>query len=365
MTTIADITAHLERWAPLAYQESYDNAGLLVGEADRPAAGVLVTLDVTEAVIEEAVRRDCNLVVAHHPLIFKGLRQVNRRSYVGRAVVAAVRHNVAVYAAHTNLDNVAGGVNFRIAERLGLENVRILAPKRQTLKKLVVFVPQVHTQELLDALHQVGAGRIGNYEGCSFRTSGTGAFTPNDAADPHIGESGRPEEVTEDRVEVMFPVPLTRRVLAAMREAHPYEEVAYYLTALENENQEVGAGAVGILPQPMAENAFLAFLKEKMPTKCVKHTALRQRPVQKVAVCGGAGIFLLPDAVRAGADVFVTSDVKYHEFFDADGKLVLADIGHYESEVFTKDLIFEHLSKRFTNIAVNLSETGTNPVFYA
>ena len=365
MTTIADITAHLESWAPLAYQESYDNAGLLVGEADRPVAGVLVTLDVTEAVIDEAVRRDCNLVVAHHPLIFKGLRQVNQRSYVGRAVVAAVRHNVAVYAAHTNLDNVAGGVSFRIAGRLGLENVRILAPKRQTLQKLVVFVPQAHTQELLDALHQAGAGRIGNYEGCSFRAAGTGAFTPNGAANPHIGESGRAEEVTEDRVEVMFPVPLTRRVLAAMREAHPYEEVAYYLTALENESQEVGAGAVGTLPQPMAEHAFLAFLKEKMPTKCIKHTALRHKPVQKVAVCGGAGVFLLPDVIRAGADVFVTSDVKYHEFFDADGKLVLADIGHYESEVFTKDLIFEHLSNKFANIAVNLSETGTNPVFYA
>jgi dinuclear metal center YbgI/SA1388 family protein len=364
MLRITDVIKSLETWAPLAYQESYDNAGLLVGDPQEVLTGVLISLDTTEDVIDEAIRKNCNLVVAHHPIIFKGLRKINRGNYVGRTVVKAIEHNIAIYATHTNLDNVKNGVNFQIAERLGLQNVRILSPKKQLLQKLVVFVPLEDTMVLLDALTEAGAGTIGNYSGCSFRTSGTGTFTPGQMANPAIGTINQPEEVAENRVEVMFPAHLAARVLAAMRQAHPYEEVAYYLTALENENQEVGSGAVGLLPEPMEEMAFLQFLKHRMNAGCVRHTALRHRPVQKVAVCGGAGIFLIQDAIRAGADAFVTADVKYHEFFDADKRIVLADIGHYESEVFTKDLIFKYLSEKISNIAVNLSETTTNPVFY-
>jgi len=364
MLRIADIIKHLESWAPLAYQESYDNAGLLVGEAHQPVTSVLVSLDTTEQVIDEAIRKNCNLVVAHHPIIFKGLKKINTDSYIGRAVIKAIRHKVAIYAIHTNLDNVREGVNFQIARRLGLQNVRILAPKQQLLQKLTVFVPETDTPALLEALYQAGAGMIGNYSGCSFRVAGTGTFIPGETAYPYIGQANQPEEVTENRVEVMFPIQLTSRVLAAMRQAHPYEEVAYYLTSLENENQEVGSGAIGTLPEPVPEADFLSFLKNQMQTGCIRYTALGQKPVQKVAVCGGAGIFLLHNAIRAGADVFVTADVKYHEFFDADSRIVLADIGHYESEVFTKDLIVEHLSKKSSNIAVNLSETVTNPVYY-
>ncbi len=364
MIRIADVTKSLEAWAPLAYQESYDNAGLLVGSSQDSLTGVLISLDVTEDVIEEAIRKNCNLVVAHHPIIFKGLKKLNQNTYVGRTVIKAIQQNVAIYATHTNLDTVKSGVNFHIAERLGLKNVRILAPKKQLLQKLVVFVPVEDTQVVLNALTEAGAGVIGNYSGCSFRVNGTGAFTPNDQANPHIGKANQPEEVTENRVEVMFPSYMAGKVLAAMRQAHPYEEVAYYLTALENENQDVGSGAIGYLAESMDEKSFLQFLKTRMQAGCVRHTALQNKPVQKIAVCGGAGIFLIQDAIRAGADVFVTADVKYHEFFDADNRIVLADIGHYESEVFTKELIFKYLSEKFSNIAVNLSETTTNPVFY-
>ncbi|MDJ1499900.1 Nif3-like dinuclear metal center hexameric protein [Xanthocytophaga agilis] len=364
MTRIADVIKIMETWAPLAYQESYDNAGLLVGDAADAVKGILISLDTTEEVIDEAIAKGCNLVIAHHPIIFKGLKKINRTNYIGRTIVKAIQNNIAIYATHTNLDNVHNGVNFHIASRLGLQNIQILSPKKQTLQKLVVFVPVEDTKVLLDALSSAGAGIIGNYSGCSFRVTGTGSFTPNEIANPYIGQANQPEEVTENRIEVMFPTHLVGKVLAAMRQAHPYEEIAYYVTNLENENQEVGSGAIGTLAEPVTETAFLHFLKAKMQTGCIRYTALRDKPIQKVAVCGGAGIFLLNDALRAGADIFITSDVKYHEFFDADKRIVLADIGHYESEVFTKDLIFAHLSKKISNIAVNLSETTTNPVFY-
>ncbi len=361
---IRDITQYLENWAPLAYQESYDNAGLLVGESSEPVTGVLISLDATEAVVDEAIRRHCNLVVSHHPIIFKGLRKLNRQNYIGRTVLKAIQHNIALYAAHTNLDHVHSGVNYHIATRLGLKQIQVLAPKKQLLQKLVVFVPEADTDHLLKALYEAGAGAIGNYAACSFRVSGIGTFTPNTEAQPYIGQANVPEEVAEHRVEVVFPAIQASKVLAAMRKAHPYEEVAYYVTTLENEHPQVGAGAVGMLPEPVPEEQFLSLLRQQMQTGCVRHTALRGRMIQKVAVCGGAGIFLLPDAIRAGADVFITADVKYHEFFDADGRILLADIGHYESEGFTKDLIFKHLSEKFTNIAVNLAETVTNPVYY-
>lgn len=361
---IQSITQYLEKLAPLAYQESYDNAGLLVGESNWEVNKVLISLDTTEEVVDEAIQNGCNLIIAHHPIIFKGLKKLNTRNYIGKAVVKAIKYDVAIYATHTNLDNVKGGVNFRIAQQVGLQNVRILAPKKQVLQKLVVFVPVEHTQTLLHALYEAGAGDIGNYSNCSFRTSGTGTFRPSNAATPHIGEANRLEEVQEERIEVIFPSYLSGKVISAMRNAHPYEEVAFYLTALENENQEVGAGAIGYLPEPMDELTFLRALKEKMQVGCVRYTPLLGKKIQKVAVCGGVGSFLIDDAIRAGADVFITADVKYHEFFNAENKLIIADIGHYESEVFTKELIHTYLSEKFPNIALILSKTVTNPINY-
>ena len=363
MTFIKEIIRELEYLAPLPYQEGYDNAGLLVGSPDTPVTGVLLTLDVTEKVVEEAIERSCNLIIAHHPIVFKGLKKLNGSNYVERTVIKAIKNDIAVYATHTNLDHVPQGVNWQIAETLGLTNVRVLSPKSQILTKLTFFSPVANTQEILDALFAAGAGRIGQYENCSFRTEGTGSFMPNQEANPVIGERGTQEEVAEHRAEVMFPSYLQSKIMSVLRKTHPYEEVAYYLTALENENQEVGAGAVGELDVEIQADEFLGYLRSKMHLKVIKHTEPVGK-VKKVAVCGGAGSFLLKDAIRAGADVFVTSDYKYHEFFDAEGQIMICDIGHYESETFTKNLLYKYLSGKFSNFALCLSEVNTNPVRY-
>ena len=365
MPQIQDITRYLETLAPRAYQESYDNAGLITGNPTQEVTGVLVSLDAIESVVDEAIERKCNLIVSHHPIVFRGLKSLTGKNYVERTVIKAIKHDIALYAIHTNLDSVYHGVNHKIADKIGLKNLSILAPKPQTLNKLTTFVPQEATEAVLNALSEAGAGHIGHYKNCSFQVTGTGTFQPDEAADPHIGEPGKLEHVTEQRIEVIFPAHQAAQVLAALRAAHPYEEVAYYLHRLENENQEVGSGMIGELAQPIAGADFLTLLKENMELQVIRHTALLSRKIQRVAVCGGAGSFLLPHALRQQADAFVTADFKYHEFFDADGQLVIADIGHYESEVFTKELIRDFLLKKFVNFAVHLAKTNTNPLFYA
>ena len=315
MPTVQDVTRYLETIAPRAYQESYDNSGLLVGDPTAEVSGILVSLDAVESVVDEAIARNCNLVVAHHPIVFRGLKSLTGKNYVERTVIKAIKHDIALYAIHTNLDNVQHGVNRRISEKLGLQHLRILAPKTDTLHKLVTFVPQADTDRVLRALGEAGAGQIGNYKNCSFRTTGTGTFQPNEQANPHLGEAGKQEEVEEQRIEVMYPAHLSAQILAALREAHPYEEVAYYQQTLVNENQEVGSGMIGELPEALSGSDFLAYLKEKMQLSVIRHTRLLDTPVQRVAVCGGAGSFLLPHALRQQADAFVTADYKYHEFF--------------------------------------------------
>ena len=364
MSRIKDITNFLELLAPLPFQESYDNAGLIVGDAQVEVTGVLITLDSTEAVVDEAIAKGCNLIIAHHPIVFKGLKKLNGKNYVERTVIKAIKNDIAIYAAHTNLDHVVGGVNFMIAARLRLQNVRILAPKHDTLMKLVSFVPVDDTPKVLDALYSAGVGQIGNYDHCSFLVNGKGTFRPNQNANPHIGTTDTDEEVIENRIEVIFPAHLENQVMTALRKAHPYEEVAYYLTLLQNQHQEMGAGAVGNLPEALPVQDFLAYLKQNMNLNVIRHTAIVKGMIQKIALCGGAGSFLLNHAIRAEADVFITADFKYHEFFDADGRIIICDIGHYESEVFTKELLQRYLSKKFPNFATILSETITNPVNY-
>jgi len=361
---IQDILSFLDQLAPPAYQESYDNATLICGDRNWELTGVLCTLDCTEAVVEEAIQQGANLIVAHHPIVFKGLKSITGKTYVERTIIKAIQANVAIFAIHTNLDHVAGGVNRRIADRLGLQQPRILQPKKQLLNNLVFFVPTANKNQVLEAVFQAGAGQIGEYSDCAFSSEGMGQFTPSENANPSLGQRGLPHEEPELRVEVVLPAHLSSKVLAALKAAHPYEEVAYYLSNLENENQEVGAGMIGTLPKSLTEEAFLDFLKQRMNLTLVKHSPLTGKRIQKVALCGGAGIFLLSDAKRAGADVFVTSDIKYHEYFDAEGALVLCDIGHYESEIFTKDLLGDVLSQNFPNIALYLSKVVTNPTSY-
>ena len=362
---IKDLTQFLEKIAPPQYQEAYDNAGLIVGNPNDEITGVLVCLDSIEAVIDEAVASGCNVVVAHHPIVFKGLKRFNGKNYVERTVIKAIKKDVAIYAIHTNLDNMfQQGVNTKICEQLGLKNLKILAPKRQTLMKLTFFAPKAYAQPVLDALYAAGAGQIGAYKNCSFRTEGVGTFTPTGSAQPYIGSLDKKEEVVENRVEVIFPSFLENKMLSVLKAAHPYEEVAYYLHLLENENQMVGSGMVGDMDEAMDEADFLFYLKKTMQASMVRHTQPLSKKVKKVAVCGGAGGFLLSNAIGAGADVFVTSDYKYHEFFDADGKIMIADIGHYESEQFTIQLLSDMLKNKFKDLQVFSTKIITNPVNY-
>ena len=362
---IKDVTNYLESLAPLAYQESYDNSGLLTGDPKDKVRGILLTLDCTEPVVDEAIDRGCNLIIAHHPIIFRGLKKLTGETYVERTVIKAIRSGVAIYAIHTNLDNIHTGVNRKICEKIGLVNLKVLMPKTGLLTKLVTFIPAEHAGNVLSALYQAGAGQVGNYENCSFSVDGQGTFKPNEKANPAIGERLVQEVVTETRVEVIFPSYLQSRIMTALKKSHPYEEVAFYLTSLGNANQEVGAGMIGELEKALEPSGFLERLKIGMDLKVIRHTRLLSQPIKKVAVCGGSGSFLLPYARKAGAQAYVSADFKYHEFFDADDQLVIADIGHYESEIYTKELLGEVLTKKFPNFALSFSETVTNPISYS
>lgn len=361
---IKKLLTYLEEIAPLSYQESYDNSGLIVGDKNQEITNVLVSLDSTEDVIDEAKEKNCNLVIAHHPIIFKGLKKLTGKNYIERTIIKAIKNDIAIYACHTNLDNITGGVSFKMAEKLRLKNVKILAPKKELLMKLTVFVPKENTGQLLDALYAAGAGEIGNYSNCSFRTVGKGTFKPNEIANPEIGKRGKYTELDESRIEVIFPKQLQSSVLKAMKDGHVYEEVSYFLQELANEHQLVGSGAIGELEKAMPTLEFMAYLKDSMSLSLIKHTDITKKEIQTVALCGGAGGFLLNNAIASQADIFITSDYKYHEYFDADKKIVIADIGHYESEQFTKELIRDEILKKFTNFATYLSEVKTNPINY-
>ena len=354
----------MEQFAPLSYQESYDNCGLLTGDENRVTNGVLVTLDCTEKVIEEAVATGCNLVVAHHPIWFRPIKKLTGKTYVERTIISAIKQDVAIYAIHTNLDNVVEGVNSKLAEKLGLKKLEVLSPKSSNLMKLITFCPADNTEQVLKAVHQAGAGNIGHYRDCAFISSGTGTFRPDQQADPHIGQANVLEKVNEDRIEVILPRFLQGPVLSALKQAHPYEEVAYYFQELNNTNQQVGSGMIGWLESPLKPNEFLQHIKSRVGTPFLRHTELNSKEIRKVAICGGAGSFLINRAISASCDAFITADLKYHEFFDAEDKLLLMDIGHYESEVATKDLLSDILNKKFPKFAVRLSKTDTNPIRY-
>jgi dinuclear metal center YbgI/SA1388 family protein len=361
---LSQLTACLESLAPLAYQEDYDNSGLIVGHPEQEVYQALISLDCTEAVVNEAIRTNCGVIVSHHPIVFRGLKKFNSKTYVERVVEMAIRNNIALYAIHTNLDNIMTGVNAKICETLGLKNCRILAPKSNLLKKLVTYVPVSHADDVRNALFNAGAGHIGNYSDCSFNTEGIGTFKGNEQSDPYVGEPGKRHTENEVRIETVYPAVLENKLLMALVLAHPYEEVAYDLYPLTNQNQQVGSGMIGELEKPLPEEEFLFHLKEKMRAQVIRHTAFTGRPVKRVAVCGGAGGFLLKNAMSAGADIFITADYKYHEFFDAEQKLVIADIGHFESEQFTQQLLFDFIKNKLPSLNVRLTETNTNPVKY-
>jgi len=362
---VKDIIEAIEAIAPPIYQENYDNCGLQLGGHNDDVTGVLISLDVTEEVLDEAMTRNCNMIVAHHPLIFSGLKKITGRNYVEKIVRKAIKNELNIYAAHTNLDNMFAGVNAKIAERLGLLDTKILQPKGGTLSKLHTYAPVSAVDKVREALFAAGAGSMGKYTECSFNANGSGTFRAGQDAKPAIGEAGGKREwVDEVKIEVIVEKHNEKAILSALFKNHPYEEVAYELMPISNIHQQIGAGMAGNLADPVDELSFLSFLKKQMNTDCIRHTALNNKKIQRVAVCGGSGSFLLPDAIRAGADIFITADFKYHQFFDAERKIIIADIGHYESEQFTSEIFEEILNEKFPTFAVLLSNINTNPVKY-
>ena len=361
---IQDVINHLEDFAPLAYAEDFDNVGLLVGDKNTKLTGVLVTLDTLEAVVDEAITNNCNLIVSFHPIIFKGLKKLTGKTYVERTVQKAIKNDIAIYAIHTALDNHVNGVNDMICDQLGLLNRKILIPQSETIKKLTTYVPKVEAENLRQAIFNIGAGTIGNYSNCSFNIEGVGTYMGNQNSNPTIGVKGKTHFEEETQISVTFTKHLEARVLATLFKNHSYEEVAYEITTLENKNQNIGMGMVGVLEKPMSETDFFNFLKTKMNTECIRHSKFVNKPIQKIAVLGGSGSFAIQAAKSAMADVYVTSDLKYHDFFSAENNIILADIGHYESEQYTKNGLVAHLTKKISNFAIVLSTTNTNPVKY-
>jgi dinuclear metal center YbgI/SA1388 family protein len=364
MIRLREIITILEELAPLSLQESYDNSGLQVGDPEMELSGILITLDVSEEVLSEAEKLGFNLVLSHHPVIFRGLKSITGKNAAERMVRMAIQKEIAIYSGHTNFDAVSGGVNTYMANRLGLVDQEILEPADGQLRKVVVFVPHQHLEQVRQAMFDAGAGHIGVYDSCSFNLEGTGTFRGSEGSDPYVGEPGKLHQEPETRLETIVPASLLSKVVRAMTSAHPYEEVAYDIYPLDNADPGKGMGILGSLQDAMDEEVFLGKVKDRFHTGVIRHSALRGRPVKKVALCGGSGSFLLRRAVASGADVFLTGDVKYHQFFDAEGKIVLMDIGHFESEQFTRELFYDLLMKKFPKFAVRLSETETNPIKY-
>lgn len=362
--TVNQIAGILEQLAPLEYAEDFDNVGLLVGDANMQVNGVLVTLDTLEHVIDEAMDKNCNLIVSFHPIIFNGLKKITGRNYVERTVLKAIKNDIAIYAIHTALDNSISGVNDKICKVLGLTNTHILIPQKNTIKKLVTYVPLENSNEVKNALFRAGAGAIGNYSDCSFSTEGTGSYKANEKANPVKGNIGEIHFEKEVQISVTFSTHLEKQVLTSLFKHHPYEEVAYEITMLENTDQHIGMGMIGELETKMSETDFLNHLKENMKATVVRHSELLNKDIKKVAVLGGSGAFAIGAAKASGADVFVTADVKYHEFYQAEKQMLLADIGHFETEQFTKNLLVDYLTKKIPNFAIRLSESITNPITY-
>ncbi len=362
--TINELTRIIEEFAPLSLQESYDNAGLIIGQPGQEVTGALITLDVTEAIIEEAIQNKCNLIIAHHPLIFNGIKKLNGKNPVERMVATSIKNDIAIYAAHTNLDNVQRGVNAMLCEKAGIKNCRILSAKPSVLRKLVTFCPKEFAEKVRNAMFSAGAGQIGNYDSCSFNLTGDGTFRALEETNPFVGKINELHVENEVRIELIYPVYLEYKIIAAMHEAHPYEEVAYDIYPLANEMKTTGAGMIGELTNSENTIDFLKRIKKVFAAGFVKHTGIIKEKVKKIAVCGGSGSFLINEAIKAGADVFITGDVKYHEFFDADEKIVIVDIGHYESEQFTKELLMNIIKKNNSTFAVRISTINTNPIHY-
>ncbi len=361
---IKEVIQFLENLAPITYAEDFDNVGLLVGDPNATVSGILVTLDTLENIVDEAIDNNCNFIISFHPIVFKGIKKFNGKNYVERVVMKAIKHDIAIFAIHTALDNALNGVNNMMCEQLGLVNRKILIPQSGNIKKLITYVPVAEAESLRTKLFEAGAGSIGNYDNCSFSSNGTGTFKALENANPAIGEIGKIHHEQETQIQITYPKHNENKILKTLFENHSYEEVAYEITTLENKNQHIGIGMIGELPEEVEELKFLNHIKNIFKTGCVRHSELIGKPIKKVAVLGGSGSFAIKNAIHANADIFITADLKYHQFYEAEGKLILADIGHYESEQYTKNLIVSYLRKKISNFAIILSDKNTNPIQY-
>ncbi|MCC8172197.1 MAG: Nif3-like dinuclear metal center hexameric protein [Parabacteroides sp.] len=364
MYRIKDIIRELEQAAPLPLQEDFDNAGVQVGDVNRPATGAVLCLDVTEEVIDEAIELDCNLIISHHPLAFRPFKSLTGATYIGRCMMKACKHDLTVYSAHTNLDNAPGGVSFKMAEMIGLQNVRVLSPKRDALLKLVAFVPEAYAETVRNALFNAGAGNIGRYDSCSYTLTGEGSFRATEGCNPFCGEIGDLHVEREVRIETVLPAFRKGAVTRALLSVHPYEEPVFDFYPLANAWQQVGSGVVGELPEEEDEASFLQRIKYIFRVPCIRHSSFIGKPVKEIALCGGSGAFLVNEAVAYGADVFITGEAKYNDYYDVDGRILLAVIGHYESEVCTKDIFYDIITKKFPTFTVHFSNVNSNPVKY-
>ncbi|MDR2087051.1 MAG: Nif3-like dinuclear metal center hexameric protein [Dysgonamonadaceae bacterium] len=361
---IAQITGMLEELAPLSLQDDFDNAGLQVGDVSQQVKGVLLCLDVTEEVVDEAIEMDCNLIISHHPLLFKPLKSLSGKTYIERSVIKACKNDIVIYSAHTNLDNAWGGVGFRLAEKIGLQNLRILKPKENNLLKLATFVPLEQAEPVRNALFHAGAGHIGHYDSCSYNLEGQGTFRAGEETHPFAGEPGQHHTEPEIRIETILPVYKKTAVLRALLASHPYEEPAYDFYPLSNSWSGAGAGVVGELPDEEDEESFLQRLKTVFHLQRLTHSPLTGKMIREVALCGGSGSFLIKDAIAYGADVFITGEAKYNDYYDVENRILLAVLGHYETEICTKEIFFEIITKKIPNFAVHFSNVNTNPINY-
>ncbi len=359
---VYEITSYIEKLAPLALQESYDNVGLIIGTARSEVNKALITLDVTNEVVQEAVQNGCDMIIAHHPVIFRGLKKIDYQTEQGALIARLIREGITVYAAHTNLDNVPDGVNGILAEKLGLKNPRVLSPKKDNLYKLVVFCPLEAADKVREAVFNAGAGEIGNYSWCSFNSEGFGTFKASEKANPYVGEIGEVHREPEVRIETVVPSYFLNSVIRSMLEAHPYEEVAYDLYPMANEQNNAGTGIIGQLEKETDAEEFLLDVKKRLNASGIRHTPVVKKQVKNIAVCGGSCSFLIEQAYRAGAEVFITADVKYHEFFEHSSEMIIVDAGHYETEQFAKELLYDKLIRKFPNFALQISKTKTNPI---
>lgn len=361
---VKDILAAINEWAPFSLQESYDNSGLIVGNPDKEIDKVLVTFDVTEEVLEEAIAMKAQIIVSHHPIVFKGLKRLTGSTYVERVVIKAIQNDIALLAVHTNLDNVLHGTNSILAEKLGLKNIRSLNPMQDHLYKLVTYVPTQHAEKVRNALFEAGAGQIGNYDHCSYNLEGKGSFRAGENSNPFVGEKNKTHYEEEVRIETVFPKHIKGKLIAQLLSAHPYEEVAYDIFPIANPHNTLGSGIIGTLENEVDAMVFLKELKEKLNADQIRHTHSTDKKIKTVALCGGSGAFLISQAMANKADIYISGDIKYHEFFDSEDKMIIADVGHYESEQFTKELLISYISKKFPTFALLKSAINTNPVNY-